>query len=73
MTSILLLVFVAFALSACGTKGKLKTPSQIAVIEAEKKAKAAKAAARAKEDGNEELAVPQSEADATDTPEQEKQ
>ena len=58
--------------TACGTKGKLKTPSQIATIEAEKKAKAAKAAARAKEDGNEELELMQSDAVSSDKPEQEK-
>ena len=39
--------FVILGLSACGTKGKLKSPSQIEAAEAKKKAKAEKKADQA--------------------------
>lgn len=59
-----ILALVVLGLSACGTKGKLKSPSQIAVIEAKKKAKAEKEA-RMKDYGGEELVLPQTEQEET--------
>jgi len=44
MTKILVIALLAIGLSACGTKGKLKSPSQIEAAEAKKKARAEKAA-----------------------------
>jgi predicted small lipoprotein YifL len=61
------LALVVLGLSGCGTKGKLKSPSQIAVIEAKKKAKAEKAA-RMQDYGDDELNLPQSESEVQSVP-----
>jgi predicted small lipoprotein YifL len=71
----MVLALVVAGVSACGTKGKLKSPSQIEALEAKKKAKAERDARRKageKVSADEELLVPQSapELETTDKPAQ---
>ena len=62
----LILGLVVLGLSACGTKGKLKSPSQIEVMEAKKKAQAEKKA-RSEED-IEDVTLPQTDPDTLKKP-----
>ncbi len=52
----LMLVGILATTTACGTRGKLKSPTQIAVQDAKKKAKAERRA----EDADDDLMLPQS-------------
>ena len=54
LIKLFILCFVAINLSACGSRGKLKSPSQIEAAEAKKKAKAEKQADENDTDDSEE-------------------
>jgi len=62
-----MIVFLACGLSACGIKGKLKSPSQIEASEAKKAQKKAKAEENG-DDTASEFTIPQTDKPETDTP-----